>query len=156
VPQALVVTIPPPLGPSALIGVVFNPTASFGGSRFIFATEDGTIAAWTSGTAAVLETATPGAVYKGSQSVTTAAICFTQPTSAPVDVFNSSFAPVSLPAGAFTDPNLPNGYAPFGVQNIGGQIFVTYAMQDAAKHDDVAGAGHGFVDVYNTNGAILE
>jgi uncharacterized protein (TIGR03118 family) len=49
-----------------------------------------------------------------------------------VDVFNSSFAPVSQPAGAFTDPNLPNGYAPFGVQNIGGQIFVTYAMQDAA------------------------
>jgi uncharacterized protein (TIGR03118 family) len=164
VAQAIVVTIPPPLGgspPSAPTGVVFNGTASFGGSHFIFATEDGTISAWTSGTSAVLQVDNSpfGAVYKGlaiGNNGTTDLIYASNFNAGTVDVFNSSFAPASLPAGAFTDPNLPKGYAPFGIQNIGGQIFVTYAMQDAAKHDDVAGAGHGFVDVYNTNGVLLE
>ena len=58
----------------------------------------------------------------------------------------------SLPAGAFADPNLPKGYAPFNVQVLGGKVYVTYAKQDANKHDDVAGQGHGFVDVFNLDG----
>ncbi len=61
-----------------------------------------------------------------------------------------------LLAGTFTDPNLPSGYAPFGIQNIGGKLYVTYAVQDAAKHDDVAGAGNGIVDVFDTNGNFLQ
>src|SRR5262249_48405654 len=70
-----------------------------------------------------------------------------------VEAFDSNFTPI-LPAG-FVDPTLPNGYAPFGIQTIGGKIYVTYALQDGAKHDDVAGAGHGFLDVFDTNGNLL-
>jgi uncharacterized protein (TIGR03118 family) len=72
-----------------------------------------------------------------------------------IDVFNNSFGTASLP-GSFTDPNLPSGYAPFGIQNIGGKLYVTYAVQDSAKHDDVAGAGNGIVDVFDTNGNFLQ
>ena len=64
-------------------------------------------------------------------------------------MFDDGFNPVTLPAGRFTDPNLPAGYAPFGIQELDGKLFVTYAQQDQAKHDDVAGPGHGFVDVYS-------
>jgi uncharacterized protein (TIGR03118 family) len=69
-----------------------------------------------------------------------------------IDVFDSQFNPVSLPAGAFKDPSLPAGYAPFGIQAIGNLVYVTYAKQDAAKHDDVAGVGNGYVDVYSLSG----
>ncbi len=69
---------------------------------------------------------------------------------------NPSFKPATLPAGAFTDPDLPKGYAPFNVQvlNVNGtdKVFVTYARQDDTKHDDAAGHGRGFVDVYNLDG----
>ena len=158
----LVVTVPPPTGgtpPSAPTGVVFNGTTDFDGSHFIFATEDGTISAWTSGTAATLEVdnSASGAVYKGltlGNNGGTELLYAANFNSGAVDVFNSSFHTASLAAGAFTDPNLPAGYAPFDIQNIGGMIYVTYAKQDAQKHDDVAGAGNGFVDVYNTAGAL--
>src|SRR5207249_2033400 len=72
-----------------------------------------------------------------------------------IDVFDTNFNKVTL-SGAFTDPNLPAGFAPFGIRNIGGQLFVTYALQDAAKHDDVAGAGNGFVDVFDLNGNFFK
>src|SRR5205823_5600994 len=62
-----------------------------------------------------------------------------------IDVFDSNFNPVSL-SGSFTDPRLPAGYAPFGIRDIGGKLYVTYAVQDADKEDDVAGMGHGIVD----------
>jgi uncharacterized protein (TIGR03118 family) len=158
----LVVTFSAAVG-SAPTGVVFNPTASFGGSPFIFATEDGTIASWkpANGTSAFLEfpAGTPTGVYKGlaiGNNGIENLLYATNFRAGTVDVFNSSFAPAfTLPAGAFTDPNLPKGYAPFGIQNLGGQIFVTYAQQDAAKHDDVAGPGHGFVDVFTTNGVLV-
>ena len=70
-----------------------------------------------------------------------------------IDVFDTSFTKVTtLPKGAFTDPNLPKGYAPFDVQVFGDKVYVTYALQNEAKHDDVAGPGHGFVDVFNLDG----
>jgi uncharacterized protein (TIGR03118 family) len=70
-----------------------------------------------------------------------------------IEVYDSTFNQVtSLPAGAFTDPTLPAGYAPFDVQVLAGKLYVTYAQQDAAKHDDVAGPHHGFVDVFNLDG----
>jgi uncharacterized protein (TIGR03118 family) len=59
-------------------------------------------------------------------------------------------------SGTFTDPNLPAGYAPFNIQNIGGKLYVTYAVQDAAKHDDVSGPGHGTVDVFDLQGNFLQ
>jgi uncharacterized protein (TIGR03118 family) len=73
-----------------------------------------------------------------------------------IDVFGGNFSPVSLRAGAFTDPSIPNGFAPFNIKSIGGKLFVTYAEQDALHQNDVPGAGLGVVDVYNTKGALLQ
>jgi uncharacterized protein (TIGR03118 family) len=106
-----------------------------------------------------------GAVYKGMTIATSATpIIASDPNSTAllyasnfragtIDVYDAAFHKVtSLPAGAFTDPKLPHGYAPFNVEVLGGKIYVTYAKQNAAKHDDVAGEGKGFVDVYNLDG----
>jgi uncharacterized protein (TIGR03118 family) len=71
-----------------------------------------------------------------------------------VDVFDHTFAPVHT-HGAFTDTSIPKGYAPFGIRNIGGIIYVTYALQDADAHDDVPGMGHGFVNAFDTAGHLL-
>ena len=73
---------------------------------------------------------------------------------APAGLGPRDYVPVTID-GAFIDPNIPAGYAPFGIQNIDGSLFVTYAKQDAAKHDDEAGPGHGFVDVFDTDGHLL-
>ena len=160
-PASLVVTIPPPSGtpgPSAPTGIVFNSTSSFGGSHFIFDTEDGTVSAWTSGTTAVLQATAPaGSVYKGLALGNNGSGDLLYAANfglGRVDVFDSNFKPATVPGG-FSDPNLPAGYAPFGIQNIGGNLYVTYALQDAAKHDDVAGPGHGFVDVFDSNGNLI-
>ncbi|HME23005.1 MAG TPA: TIGR03118 family protein [Acetobacteraceae bacterium] len=154
-PPAPFVTIPD----GAPTGQVFNPNPSptnFGGAHFIFASENGAIDAWSGpGTAAVSNKgATTLDVYKGlalgtsSSGNTLYAANF---RTGKIDTFNSSFAPVTL-SGNFTDPNVPAGYAPFGIQNIGGKLYVTYALQDAAKHDDVRGPGNGFVDVFDLDG----
>src|SRR4029077_6219302 len=71
---------------------------------------------------------------------------------AKVDVFDSSF---HLIPGGFVDPTIPEGYAPFGIQTIGGNVFVSYAKQDATAHDEVDGQGRGFVDEYSTAGALI-
>uniref|UniRef100_Q020P2 Ice-binding protein C-terminal domain-containing protein n=1 Tax=Solibacter usitatus (strain Ellin6076) TaxID=234267 RepID=Q020P2_SOLUE len=156
--QALVVTIPGTGGePGAPTGVVFNGGADFKGDRFIFATEGGTIAGWQSGTTAAIEATTVDGVYKGLALGTVGgalelfAANFAAGT---VDVFNNAYAPLTV-SGGFLDPNLPAGYAPFNIVNFGNLLYVTYAQQDAGKHDDVAGAGHGFVDVYTTGGALV-
>jgi uncharacterized protein (TIGR03118 family) len=150
------VTIPPPNGgtpPAAPTGIVFTNTG-FGGSHFIFATEDGTISAWTSGTSAALEVdnSPSGAVYKGLARVGTT-LYATNFNSGNIDVFDTNFAPITV-SGGFTDPNIPAGFAPFDIQNIGGLLYVTYAKQDAAKHDDTAGPGNGFVDIFNSAGVL--
>ncbi|MEU9452114.1 TIGR03118 family protein [Streptomyces sp. NPDC048277] len=72
-----------------------------------------------------------------------------------IDAFDADFNQLNLPADAFRDPRLPAGYAPFDVKKFGERVFVTYALQDAAKHDDVPGAGHGFIDVFTTRGRLL-
>src|SRR5262249_34827035 len=71
-----------------------------------------------------------------------------------IDVFDTNFAPATL-AGSFADPTIPTGFAPFNVQAISGQLFVTYAKQDADKEDDAAGPGNGFVNVFDTSGNLL-
>jgi uncharacterized protein (TIGR03118 family) len=126
-------------------------------ARFIFIGEDGDLSAWAGGAAATLLGHTDGAVYKG--------LALAHSPSGPmllaanfhdnrIDVFDGTFAPVPA-AGMFTDPGLPQGFAPFNVAEIGGQIFVTYAQQDADAVDDVAGPAHGFVDVFTTSGAFV-
>src|SRR5260221_9249835 len=69
-----------------------------------------------------------------------------------VDMFNTNFAAV----GSFTDVSIPLGYAPFGIRNIGGLLYVTFAKQDVSKHDDVPGDGAGFVDVFDTSGVVVK
>jgi uncharacterized protein (TIGR03118 family) len=156
----LVVTIAPASGGSTATptGQVFNGGSGFGATRFIFATEDGTISGWSSGTSSILkvDNSTSGAVYKGLAignngvgDFLYAANFFT----GTIDVFSSSFAPTTL-TGSFTDPTIPSGFAPFNIQNFNGNLLVTYALQDGAKHDDVAGPGNGFIDVFDLNGNL--
>ena len=149
-------------------GVVFNGGASFvvtngtasGPARFIFATEGGTILGWNpavAGTRAALavDNSAAGAVYKGLAIATTAAgdrLYATNFHAGTVDVFDAAFHPVP---GGFSDAALPPGYAPFGIRNLAGTIYVTYALQDADQHDDVAGVGHGFVNAFDTQGNLL-
>ncbi len=152
---------------SSPTGIVFNDTSDFQLSGmpafFLFATEDGTILAWNNmlpdPTQAAVKVSKAGAVYKGitigrlkGQNVIYAAD-FHNGT---VDVYDTDFHPVTtLPSDAFHDGNVPAGFAPFNVQNIGGSIFVTFAKQDAARHDDVAGSGLGYVDRFTPEGILV-
>jgi uncharacterized protein (TIGR03118 family) len=72
-----------------------------------------------------------------------------------IDVFDKNFKSTTLSC-SFSDPKIPAGFAPFGIHNVRGNIYVTYAKQDATKHDDVAGKGLGFVDVYDANGCLIQ
>lgn len=170
----LVVTLPAPDGGvSAPTGTVFNSSGGgfavtlnkkSGSSVFLFATEDGTILGWSpqvSTTQAVIaiDNSPSEAVYKGLAIATTSGGTFIYATNfraGTVEVYDANFMPVNQP-GAFTDPKLPEGYAPFGIQNIEGQILVTYAKQQLPdKEDDQAGPGHGFVDIYSTSGQLVK
>ena len=168
--RPLTVTINPAAGAasSAPTGQVFNVSPGSGftisGSKavFLFASEDGAISGWnpafgTGSTAVVaVDHGSPdlslNAVYKGLAitAVNGGMLYATNFRAGTVEAYGSSFNPI-LPGG-FVDPNLPKGYAPFGASVINGELYVTYAKQDAAKHDDVAGAGNGFVDVFNLDG----
>jgi uncharacterized protein (TIGR03118 family) len=174
--QPLVVTVPPPDGSpdgttAAPTGVVFNGTNDFvitqgtqsGPSLFIFATEDGTLSGWSpnvNATAAVLtaDNSGSGAVYKGlalgNSSAAGNLLYATNFHAGRIDVFDRNFAPANL-AGAFADPNIPAGFAPFGIANIQGGLYVTYAKQDEDQHDDVKGPGNGFVDVFDADGNLV-
>jgi len=123
--------------------------------------EDGTISAFKG---APIVTVVPnvvapahGAIYKGLAIDSANARQFLYATdfhNAKVDIFDSSFHAVTIP-GSFTDPNIPAGFAPFGIQNINGTICVTYALQDEDQEDDVAGPGNGYVDAYDTSGNLI-
>jgi len=170
--QPSVVVPPPSIDPgatSAPTGIVFNPANAFtpnpifSGDLFIFATEDGTISGWqpSFGDNAVLRvdnTDPDGPVYKGLAMGVDGAnveLFATNFRSGKVDVFDENYQPVKLGKTAFADKKLPKGYAPFGIANINSLLYVTYALQDDEKHDDIKGPGHGFVDVYQTNGKLL-
>ncbi len=172
----LVVTIPlPGGGTSSPTGIVFNGSSDFvvseggnsGPSLFIFTSEDGTLSGWNPNvdlTNAILtvDNSASGAVYKGlalGSSRSQNFLFATNFSAGVVDVYDASFHWVR----SFTDKKLAHTcplpgqcYAPFGIRNIGGLLYVTFALQDADKHDDMAGPGHGFVDVFNTNGHLLK
>ena len=73
-----------------------------------------------------------------------------------VEAYDDTFTPVELPGGLFVDTRIPAGYAPFNVQELAGQLYVSYAKQDATLQDDVAGRGNGFVDVFTNDGALVK
>jgi uncharacterized protein (TIGR03118 family) len=158
----LVVTIPGTGGdPGAPTGMVFNSSANFNGDLFIFAGENGTISGWRGALGTTAETLVDstgfGAVYKGLAIGTTAQGTYLYAADFRnnlITVIPGTGAP-SL-SGTFTDPNLPAGYAPFNIQNINGKLYVTYAVQDAAKHDDVSGPGNGIVDVFDLQGNLIQ
>ena len=155
-------------------------------ARFLFATEDGTIVGWnpnvnpmgfdpakvgTYGIIAVDNSNNPivgqGAVYKGlaiaADSLGVPRLYATNFRAGTVEVFAASFLPANS-SGAFADPKLPKGYAPFNIFPIGSatapatakQLVVTYAVQNAEKHDDVAGMSHGIVNTFDLNGQSFQ
>ena len=154
-------------------GMVFNGTPSFqvtknGNSApafFIFVSEDGSISGWNPTldlTHAIIavdngtNNGTNRAVYKGATLGVANGHNFLYVTnfhSGQVETYNENFQQVN--PNAFADPNIPAGFAPFGIQNLSGHIYVTYALQNKERHDDVAGPGNGFVDVFDTSGNLI-
>jgi uncharacterized protein (TIGR03118 family) len=179
-PTGQVANLTPSSAPAFNIKLPEPDGTDFGPALFIFATEDGTIEAWNTtilepdGTpspnlgvpddaAIVVDNSDSGAVYKGlalgfSAMGDTAGNPFLYATNfrtGNIDVFDGNFQPAAL-SGSFTDPKVQHGYAPFGIQNIGGKLWVTYAMQDEAKHDPVNKPAHGFVSVFDTDGNLIQ
>jgi len=169
-PQSLVVGVR-----GAPTGTVFNGGTGFevtdgtttAPALFLFATESGTIRGWspTVGTMTppstrtfkVVDRSSRDVIYKGlaiASSVDGELLYATDFHHARVNVFDESFHRVKM-HGAFRDPDIPRRFAPFGIQNVDGDIFVTYAKQDADAEDDVAGRHLGFVDMFDTNGTLL-
>ena len=165
----LVVKIPTPgdpAGQGAPTGVIFNGTQAFappGGKvpNFMFCTEDGTIAGWNGGltTALILvDNSSASAVYKGCTIGGTSAAPWLYAAdfhNGRIDVWGADLKPIPLASNAFVDPVVPSGFAPFNIMNLGGKLYVTYAKQDDEKMDDVAGAGNGYVAVFDMNGGPL-
>jgi uncharacterized protein (TIGR03118 family) len=169
----LVVTVP-----GRPTGIVFNGTSDFPPApSFIFATEAGTIASWNpcvppppvpcnppsfhlnTTTVLAVDNSASGAIYKGLAIGNIGPNNFLYAANfhaGTIDVFDGNFDPVSLPPGAFSDPKIPDGYAPFNIQNLGGQLYVAYAKQDENKEDEEAGKGKGFVDVFNPDGTFVQ
>jgi len=165
-------------------GQISNGTTNFAlapgfPAKFIFVTEDGTISGWNSGvkptTAVIMVNTKSASVFKG-----VAVATVTDPTLGALDflyvadfrkgrvrVYDSNFQQVRMgdrdhdgdrdrdDDDAFRDERIPRGFAPFNIQNIGGNLYVAYAMQDSAKHDEVDGAGLGYVDVFSPTGRLL-
>src|SRR5437870_1412591 len=154
-------------------GVVFNSTEFFKvtkngnsqPSRFIFVSEDGSISGWSPAldqTHAIIAVdngtnlGSKRAIYKGATLGVANGHNFLYVTNfhtGHVETYDENFHQVN--PGGFADGTLPAGYAPFGIRNISGEIFVTYALQDAKGEDDVAGPGNGFVNVFDPSGNFL-
>jgi uncharacterized protein (TIGR03118 family) len=144
--------------PGSPSGVVFNTTGDFNGEIFIYSTEDGIIAAWDGNMSKVATSTSANAVYKGLAIGTSAGANFLYATdfrNGKIDVYDKTFTPVTNMQ--FSDPAIPAGYAPFGITNIGGLLFVTYALHKGPDNkDDQAGVGNGYIDVFNPNGTLVK
>jgi len=162
---------PAPLGFAGTpTGTVFNGTGDFvvsngvagGPSVFLFASLDGTISGWNPSAdlthaTSVVNNSAARAIYTGLALGSNGSGNFLYAANfhaGTVDVFDGTFAPVTLPGG-FEDPLLPTGFAPFGIANLDGNLYVSYAKQDANRASDVEAPGNGFVDVFDTRGNLL-
>ncbi len=170
---SLVVTIPtgdPKMSPTGTpTGQVFNGTQDFQlmngkPAAFIFVTEDGTVSGWNGGASAeILVNTKSASVFKGAALATindpkggaTNFLYVADFRKGRVNVYDKNFHAISLGGGAFRDDHVRAGYAPFNIQNIGGNLYVAYAKQDSQKHDEVDGAGLGYVDVYSPWGHLI-
>ena len=171
--QTLVVTIPDGVGGSSSpTGIVYNGSQDFkvtqngvtGASPFIFVGEGGTVSGWSptvnrNAAVTVVDAGGPnGPLYKGLAIAASAGANFIYAADFrhnAVDVYNGLFAKVSMP-GSFGDPALPAGFAPFGIQAIGDRIYVAYARQSPTGPDELAGPGQGYINVFDTGGALIK
>jgi uncharacterized protein (TIGR03118 family) len=174
--NAVGITIPPSAAgvPSNPTGQVYNGTGGFlipttNGEEtalFIFDGEGGTIVGWAKDSGATAVTAyddgiangAQHAVYKGLALGTVNGATYLYATDLhnnKVDVFDTTFSKPAAMQGKFIDPTIPPGFVPFGIATLGGQLYVTFAMQDTAKHDEVTGAGLGYVDVFDLSGNFV-
>lgn len=160
-PQQVNVPAPPsPPSPPSLgapTGLVRNKTKGFNGALLITVTEDGTVNAYnpsvnSDNAPIVVDNSSSGTVYKGV-TIVKKKLYATDFHNNKIDVFDSDFN--TLTGFSFSDPNLPAGYAPFNIVYIFDKLYVTYAKQDDAKHDDVPGLGNGFVNVFTTKGILI-
>ncbi len=161
----LAVKVPVPNDPDGdggapLTGMVFSAKNEFGGDAFVFSSEQGTIAGWSEAmklkATMRVDNSAKGAVYKGLTSADTAqgprlyASNFAQRT---IDVFDGNYKQIDS-TNMFSDPQMPANYAPFGIKYINGSLYVTYAMQSIDKGNDVGAVGHGYIDVFSTDGQL--
>jgi len=149
-------------------GIIFNNTTDFAfwdgkesvASKFIFATEDGIVAAWGGGNnaTAVINNSASNAVYKGLAIATDGSNNYLYVTNfkqSRIDVFDKNFQPVF--GKPFQDPGIPGNFGPFNIRNIDGWLYITYAKHLApANHDDDAGPGNGFVDIFRPDGQFVK
>jgi len=147
-------------------GFLISTSAGMEPALFIFDGEGGTIAAWAKDSGATAVTAYDDgvanganhAVYKGLALGTVNGSSFLYATDLhnnKVDVFDTNFAKPAAMQGKFIDPAIPAGFVPFGIVTLNAQLYVSYAMQDAAKHDEATGAGLGYVDVFDFSGNFV-
>jgi uncharacterized protein (TIGR03118 family) len=167
----LVVTVPPPSGctdTGTPTSIIFNSTSDFAVANgnnsapgfLIFASENGTISGWNpqvtfASDILAVDNSASDAVYKtlplGSK-VSGNFLFATNFRTGAVDIFDSQFNPV----GSFTDPNVPVLFATFGIRNIGGELYVTFANKETQdSNDDEPGPGNGFVDIFDTSGNLI-
>lgn len=165
-PAALIVAVP-----GAPTGIVFNGTSSFvipgiGAARFIFASEDGTISAWNSGTQAQVVVTNAGAVYKGIAIATVDGnprLYAADFHSGRIDVFDASFQKVTRGKGKGDDEGdndsffsgKPRGFSPFNIQNIGDTLYVAFAKKQSGGNDEVAGPGLGLIGAFTPTGKLI-
>lgn len=159
----VIVAIPPIPGHpmSGPTGVTYNGSASFGGDQFIIASLDGCICGWSSGAVMTRRVDNSGsqAIYTGLAVAGTAGgqyIYAANLAAGTVDVFDATYAPVHLGAGALVDPTLPAGFSPYNVQVLAGKLYVTYAKYTAPAMRETVGAGLGHVSVFNLDGAFVQ
>jgi uncharacterized protein (TIGR03118 family) len=171
-PSATKPSVPPSAKgttPSTPTGIVANATGGFlvqsKAPSFIFVTADGALSAWASSVSAtqaqlMVDNSGSGAVYYGlaiSATTTNAAplLYAANFASGNIDVFDTNYKPVAMP-GAFVDPSVPAGYAPFNIQNLGGNLYVMYAKQNGVKSFATVGAGLGYVAIFNLSGTLVK
>lgn len=176
VAAALVVTVPTsdpnvsptgtPTGTVVNVGTGFDLAAN-APARFMWVTEDGTISGWNPAvsptTAVIMVNTHSAAVFKGVALASVKTGSGEEATylyaadfrGGQVQIYDTNFHRVRLHGPAFRDDRVPHGFAPFNIQNIGGELYVTFARQDSERHDDVDGAGLGYVDVFSPTGFLI-